>query len=92
VKGVVSERDFELRMLRYGGAIIRVDHDARAVQDAEGRVFYHQGGIEDITGHKLVEEALKESVSRYRLLAENVIYVIWTWIYEPTVYLYYPLY
>jgi PAS domain S-box-containing protein len=58
-EGVV--RDFEVQWRRYDGTIIWVKDTARAVHDADGRVLYYEGAMEDVTERKRAEEALRES-------------------------------
>ncbi|HUU27085.1 MAG TPA: PAS domain S-box protein [archaeon] len=48
------------------------------ILNKDGRIEYLVAMHEDITERKKAEEALKESESRYRLLAENVTDIIWT--------------
>ena len=67
-------KNFETRFYRKDGDIIWVLFS--------GRIYPERGYIEgvatDITERKRMEEVLKESEQRYRLLAENVTDVIWT--------------
>jgi len=53
-EGVV--RGFESQLCRRDGTIIWVDDNGRAVYDAEGRVLYYEGSLEDITERKRAEE------------------------------------
>lgn len=52
--GVV--RGFEARLRRKDGAPIWVRDSARAIRDAEGRLLYYEGVLEDITGQKEAEQ------------------------------------
>jgi len=54
-------RDFETQLRRRDGTIIWVMDSARAVQDAEGRVLYYEGSLEDITERKRAEAELRET-------------------------------
>lgn len=63
---------FESRVRRKDGRLIWVSGNTRAVRDADGRILRYEGTVQDITARKEAEEALRESESRYRLLAENV--------------------
>ncbi len=49
-------RHYELRQRRADGRIIWVRDTARVVRDAEGKVLYYEGSIEDITALKEAEE------------------------------------
>lgn len=60
--GVVQ--GFETRMRCYDGTVIWVRDDARAVTDADGRVLYYEGALQDITAQKKLEE-------RYRYFVEQ---------------------
>ncbi len=53
------------------GATIWCSVTAVAVYDRNRRIKYRDGMIQDITGQKLVEEALKESEEKYRSLVES---------------------
>ncbi|MEE9616749.1 MAG: PAS domain S-box protein, partial [Anaerolineae bacterium] len=53
-EGVV--RDFEAQLRRRDGTIIWVRDSARAVRDADGRVLYYEGSMEDVTERRRVEE------------------------------------
>ena len=69
-------RNFEAQWHRHDGTIIWVKDTARAVHDANGRVLYYEGSVENITERKKAEEALRESTrqleSRERFIASIV--------------------
>jgi diguanylate cyclase (GGDEF)-like protein/PAS domain S-box-containing protein len=56
-EGVV--RGFEMQLRRRDGVVIWVRDTVRAVRDAESRMLYHEGSLEDITEHKQAEEIIK---------------------------------
>jgi len=67
-EGVVH--GFETQFRRYDGTIIWVRDTARAIRDAQGRISYYEGGIEDITARKRAEEELHRHADRMaRLVA-----------------------
>jgi two-component system, cell cycle sensor histidine kinase and response regulator CckA len=63
---------FENVIRRKDGSIAVTRLNARQIRDAAGNVLYLQGTAEDITERNRVEEALKESETRYRTLVENL--------------------
>ena len=54
-------RDFETQARRRDGQIIWLRDTARAIKDADGRVAYYEGVLEDITERKVLEEQLRQS-------------------------------
>ncbi len=67
----------ELRLYSKTGQTIWVETFTTLLPDAEGRVR-SLGIAHDITERKQMEQAVRESEERYRLLAENATDVIWT--------------
>ncbi len=57
-EGIV--RHFETQLRCHDGASIWVLDSARAVRDAEGRVLYYEGTLEDITQRKELEEQVRQ--------------------------------
>ena len=53
-------RGFEAQLKRADGSLIWTLDTARAVVDADGRLLYYEGSLEDITARKRAEEALRQ--------------------------------
>ncbi len=56
-------RDFETLLRTLNGKLIWVRHNARAIRNGEG-VLYYEGAIEDVTERKQVEEERKALLAR----------------------------
>ncbi|MCK4279479.1 MAG: PAS domain S-box protein [Candidatus Thorarchaeota archaeon] len=68
-EGVV--RGFETQVRRHDGQLIWVRDSARAVRDASGRITHYEGSLEDITEHKLAEDKVRKSETRFRTLFQE---------------------
>jgi len=62
---------FETEVYRKDKSKIWISINARAVKDASGKTLFYEGTIENITNHKLIEEALFESEEKYRSIVEE---------------------
>ncbi len=70
----VYERTFR----RKDGSLIRVEVDTALVRDADGTPLHIQGIVRDITERRSVEQELRISEQRLRLLTDNTRDVVWT--------------
>jgi len=69
-----GERDvarFTKRFLRRDGSVVWADVISSVRRDASGKPLFFITTAVDVTERRRVEEALRESEARYRLLAEN---------------------
>jgi phosphoserine phosphatase RsbU/P len=64
--------DFESKIFRKDGTTIWISENCRAVRDAEGKLLYYEGTVEDITLRRQTEEALRGSESLYHSLVETM--------------------
>jgi len=71
-----AEQEVEYR--RKDGSTFTANLRMRAVRDNAGGIEFLRGFIEDITKNKRAEEALRASEAHYRLLADNLADVLWT--------------
>lgn len=67
----------EYRWLKPDGTVIWLRDGSVLVRDREGEPLFWQGVMTDITPSKRVEQALRESEARYRLLVENIPAVVY---------------
>lgn len=79
-KRLMQENDtlsgFESRIYRKDGSIIWISENCRAVRDAQGKLLYYEGTVEDITERKRAEEQIRRATgelsrSREELRAKN---------------------
>ncbi len=76
------ERDGETRGVesvwkRRDGSVLFVRENAKVVRDANGKILYFEGTVEDITERKLAEEKLQRSEAQLRSLIDNAPYGIY---------------
>ncbi len=64
---------FESRAYRRDGSIIWISENARAVRDAEGKLLYYEGTVEDITKRREAEEALRQEKEKSESLLLNIL-------------------
>ncbi len=61
----ISNYHMEKRYVRQDGAILWIDLTVSAIRDETGKPRYAMGMVEDITGRKRVEQALRDSEERF---------------------------
>jgi diguanylate cyclase (GGDEF)-like protein/PAS domain S-box-containing protein/putative nucleotidyltransferase with HDIG domain len=71
-------RTFEVELGCKDGSTIWAEVKVIFIRDSDGRPIGLQGVTRDITERKRMEQALRESEERYRLLTENTSDLIWT--------------
>ncbi|MCL1475458.1 adenylate/guanylate cyclase domain-containing protein [Argonema antarcticum] len=64
---------FESQVHRQDGSTIWISENARAVRDAEGKLLYYEGIVEDITARKLAQEALRYEQEQTERLLLNIL-------------------
>ena len=62
---------FETERYRKDGSVVWVSVNSRTVHDSDGNLLYYENLITDITHRKEAEQALQESLERYKLLMES---------------------
>jgi PAS domain S-box-containing protein len=65
--------DIEYRIVRQGGETRHVHEIGEVVRDAGGRAVARKGTLQDITERKVVEESLRQSEEKFRVLIEGSI-------------------
>ena len=68
----------EKRFIHKRGKIVWVELSVGCVRRPDGAVDYLVALAHDITARKQIEAALRQSEAQYRLLAENMVDVVWT--------------
>ncbi|MFQ5712374.1 MAG: PAS domain S-box protein, partial [Candidatus Geothermarchaeales archaeon] len=63
--------EYENRWISKDGKVVTLSWNVVALRDEQGNIIGTQGVGRDITERKRMEEALRESEERYRLLSEN---------------------
>src|SRR5262245_11659480 len=63
--------DEEFRITRPDGEVRWVHDRVFPIRDEDGEIYRLAGIVEDITGRKMIEEALRESEERYRSVVES---------------------
>jgi len=63
---------FESQVYRKDGSVIWISENCRGVRDAQGRLVYYEGTVEDITQRRQAEENLRNSETLYHSLVETL--------------------
>jgi len=63
---------FESLIYRKDGIVIWISENCRAVRDAQGKLLYYEGTVEDITKRRQTEQELRNSESLYHSLVETM--------------------
>lgn len=71
--GELDSYRIDKRYIHKNGTVVWIRLSVSGVQNNEGKLLYRVAQIEDITERKRIEEAIKESEERYRILVENAV-------------------
>jgi sigma-B regulation protein RsbU (phosphoserine phosphatase) len=63
---------FESDIYRKDGTVIWISENCRSVRDANGKLLYYEGTVEDITPRRQTEESLRTSEALYHSLVETL--------------------
>ena len=63
---------FESEIYRKDGTVIWISENCRAIRDADQRLLYYEGTVEDITQRRQAEERLRHSEALYHSLVETL--------------------
>lgn len=77
IKGKASQTTYEVDCLTKDGRRITLEINSSPIYK-EGVPVAVQGVARDITERKIVEETLKKSEERYRLMGESIMHQVWT--------------
>lgn len=69
---------FETQRVRKDGTLVDISLTVSPVKDSDGRVIGASKVARDITASKRVEDALRQSEERFRMLADNMAQLAWT--------------
>ncbi len=73
---LMQERDtitgFESQIYRKDGSTIWISENCRVIRDAEGKLLYYEGTVEDITQRRQAEEDVRNSEALYHSLVETM--------------------
>ncbi len=73
---LMQERDtitgFESQIYRKDGSVIWISENCRAMRDAQGKLLYYEGTVEDITQRRQAEQDVRSSESLYHSLVETM--------------------
>jgi len=64
--------EIQYRIIKSDGSVRWVKHVSRRIFDSSGTSLGIRGSLSDITGRKAMEDLLKTSNQKYRLLSENI--------------------
>ncbi|MBW4614959.1 MAG: PAS domain S-box protein [Desmonostoc vinosum HA7617-LM4] len=67
-----SVSGFKSQVYRRDGSIVWISENAYAVRNAQGKLIYYEGLIEDITKRKQAEEALQEQFDFLQVLIDTI--------------------
>ena len=64
-------KNYEFKLKKYNGDTISVIDNAKAVRNKKGEIKYMEGSLLDITEQVKIQDALKKSEEKYRIIFEN---------------------
>jgi len=67
-----GNREIQYRIVRFDGSIRWIGHVCQPIFDKSGNFIGNRGSNRDITGRKEIEQQLKTSNQKYKLLSENI--------------------
>ncbi len=70
LSGARLERE-RAQVYRRDGRVIWISENARAIEDAQGKVLFVEGSLVDITAQVEAEQGLRQSRALYQVLVEN---------------------
>lgn len=70
-KGLIDNIRFEIRYLRKDSSYFWVEASVSTLKDVSGKVNLFIGNMTDITERKHIENALRDSEARFRIMLEN---------------------
>lgn len=69
--------DVDHRIIFPDGRVRWLNQQGEVIRDAQGKALRFVGAMQDITERKLIEEALRESEERFRLIADSSPMMLW---------------